>query len=429
MNKVGQLLAESREALGISVEEASNKTKIQKLYLEAIEKGDFAFFKNQEFYQQVFVGSYASFLGLDKNQLLSDLVDDNKSYFENHGQVSFAPKTVDDILAYDKKEEEIPVEDTIEEVQEEVIEEQEVAEEVNTHSNPKVLKKYMYGIEDPKLKEIEERIKQQKMQKEVEEALDSTPVENDDLEEEGIEELVETDNIENDSSIESINDVLEEEGLSDSADKDISQLLDEIDANHENEEEVILEEDTISEYFVKEAEEKDTQLQEEENEIELELEQDKEELLHSNLLDEIQNINEEAKEKSDEDLLNEIFAGTVIKDDELDKASQLDSTAVIDLTSGIEMEQVSKASSQDGLISSIDDSLNINSEIKSIDEDPSRTSMDLKVAKALGDTNIELDKVDAKKIKRDRVIDVILIIVIIALLGYLVFMLAGQVFK
>jgi hypothetical protein len=390
MNKVGQLLANTRNSLGISIDDASKRTKIQKLYLEAIEKGDFAFFKNQEFYQQVFVGSYASFLGLDKNGILSDLQEDNKSYLANPISDAFMPKTADEILEYDKKVEvasEVVLDDTLEKEVEEP--EVEVAPEVesiiedseepqNTHSNPKVLKKYMYGVEDPKLKEIEERIKQQKMQKELDEAFDNfsdNVVQDDDsnvIEDTGVENVSAMPELELDPEIETEHELVIDEVEPKETEKDISQLLDEIDANHEQDDETLLdEEESASAFFNQE-----TPIKEEpDNNI-----------LHSNLLDEINNINEEAVQKKTEiSILDDIMMEQdEVDGTKLDEPNQLDSTAVIDLTSGIEMEQVSNDKIQDreGLIANIDESLNVNSSHVINDDDPSRTSMDLKVAKA-----------------------------------------------
>lgn len=82
MSKVGNQLKEKRESLGLSIEDVVNQTKIQKVYIDAIEKNDLSFFQNQDFYQQVFVGRYADFLGMDKNAVLSALQDDRNDYKE-----------------------------------------------------------------------------------------------------------------------------------------------------------------------------------------------------------------------------------------------------------------------------------------------------------------------------------------------------------
>ncbi|WP_423363315.1 helix-turn-helix domain-containing protein [Mycoplasma sp. P36-A1] len=80
MSKVGNQLREKRESLGLSIDDVVNQTKIQKVYVDAIESNDFSFFQNQDFYQQVFVGRYADFLSMDKNAILSALQDDRNDY-------------------------------------------------------------------------------------------------------------------------------------------------------------------------------------------------------------------------------------------------------------------------------------------------------------------------------------------------------------
>ncbi|MDR3215030.1 MAG: helix-turn-helix domain-containing protein, partial [Bacilli bacterium] len=264
MNKVGQALHEQRMSLGISIEEASNKTKIQKVYLEAIEKGDFAFFKNQEFYQQVFVGSYAKFLNLDKNELIDLLDDDNKAYLQNPSVDAFTPKHAEEIIEREHQELEAqvePVHDDFEIVEEAVpAKEEEINEEVDDriesrHSNPHVLEKYMYQIEDPKLKEIEDQIKRKKEEEalnelnqpviadEIEKETTEAPQVEGDLKLDEVNEEVLNDNEVEDNEAEEVNNIdinniapASEINLDnlDNTGRDISSLLDEIERSEDN---------------------------------------------------------------------------------------------------------------------------------------------------------------------------------------------------
>ncbi|MEG0364653.1 MAG: hypothetical protein RR577_03385, partial [Erysipelotrichales bacterium] len=73
------------------------------------------------------------------------------------------------------------------------------------------------------------------------------------------------------------------------------------------------------------------------------------------------------------------------------------------------------------VIAALENTLSTQLNINLNDEEPERTSMDLKVAKALGDSKVAIDKKDAKKMKRDKILDTILIILIVVgiiLLGF-----------
>lgn len=80
MNRVGKLLRERREQLGLRKEDIIRKLRIQIVYLDAIENGDFAFFRGQEYYQQVFVGSYADIIALDKKKIMALLQEDYEEF-------------------------------------------------------------------------------------------------------------------------------------------------------------------------------------------------------------------------------------------------------------------------------------------------------------------------------------------------------------
>ncbi|WP_164668932.1 helix-turn-helix domain-containing protein [Virgibacillus doumboii] len=69
--EIGARLKEAREAKGLSLESLQETTKIQKRYLEAIEKGDFHILPGK-FYARAFIKEYANAVGLDSNELLEE---------------------------------------------------------------------------------------------------------------------------------------------------------------------------------------------------------------------------------------------------------------------------------------------------------------------------------------------------------------------
>jgi len=68
MNKVGEILKEERLKKGLKLEEVEENTKIRKKYLEAIERGEYVSLGGVA-YIFGFVGTYSSFLGLDRKRL------------------------------------------------------------------------------------------------------------------------------------------------------------------------------------------------------------------------------------------------------------------------------------------------------------------------------------------------------------------------
>ncbi|MFM1650890.1 helix-turn-helix domain-containing protein [Brevibacillus sp. B_LB10_24] len=70
MSELGQVLQRAREEKGISLDEIQTVTKIQRRYLEAIERGHFHVLPGH-FYARAFIKSYAEAVGLDSNQVLS----------------------------------------------------------------------------------------------------------------------------------------------------------------------------------------------------------------------------------------------------------------------------------------------------------------------------------------------------------------------
>ena len=71
MKEIGERLRETREAMGISVEEAAEDLKIRPAQLENIEEGNKEAF-NDVFYLKFFIRAYAKYLGLDYEALTEE---------------------------------------------------------------------------------------------------------------------------------------------------------------------------------------------------------------------------------------------------------------------------------------------------------------------------------------------------------------------
>ena len=70
MNEIGELLREAREACGMTLQQASEITKVRTKYLEAIENGEFSVIAG-EVYLKGFIRTYADCLGLDGTQVIA----------------------------------------------------------------------------------------------------------------------------------------------------------------------------------------------------------------------------------------------------------------------------------------------------------------------------------------------------------------------
>lgn len=75
MSELGQVLQRAREEKGISLDDVQKATKIQRRYLEAIERGHFHILPGH-FYARAFIKSYAEAVGLDPNHILSHFQED-----------------------------------------------------------------------------------------------------------------------------------------------------------------------------------------------------------------------------------------------------------------------------------------------------------------------------------------------------------------
>lgn len=71
MKVIGDTLKNSRESMGISIEEASADLKIRPSQLQEIEDGDFKSFKDV-FYLKNFIKEYAKYLGLDPVAIIDE---------------------------------------------------------------------------------------------------------------------------------------------------------------------------------------------------------------------------------------------------------------------------------------------------------------------------------------------------------------------
>jgi cytoskeletal protein RodZ len=70
VSELGQVLQKAREEKGISLDDIQRVTKIQRRYLEAIERGHFHLLPGH-FYARAFIKSYAEAVGLDPSHLLN----------------------------------------------------------------------------------------------------------------------------------------------------------------------------------------------------------------------------------------------------------------------------------------------------------------------------------------------------------------------
>lgn len=70
MSELGQVLQRAREEKGITLDDIQRITKIQRRYLEAIERGHFHVLPGH-FYARAFIKSYAEAVGLDPNHIMS----------------------------------------------------------------------------------------------------------------------------------------------------------------------------------------------------------------------------------------------------------------------------------------------------------------------------------------------------------------------
>ena len=71
MKEIGEKLRETRESMGISIEEAAEDLKIKPSQLESIEEGNRDAFKDI-FYLKYFIRDYSKYLGLDYESMVDE---------------------------------------------------------------------------------------------------------------------------------------------------------------------------------------------------------------------------------------------------------------------------------------------------------------------------------------------------------------------
>jgi cytoskeletal protein RodZ len=74
LKELGQTLKETREKMGVSIEEAAEDLNLRPSQLENIEEGNIKAFKDV-FYLKYFIRDYAKYLGLDFEKLLEEFND------------------------------------------------------------------------------------------------------------------------------------------------------------------------------------------------------------------------------------------------------------------------------------------------------------------------------------------------------------------
>lgn len=106
MKDIGQRLKDTRESIGISVEEAAEDLKVKPSQIENIENGDIESFKDI-FYLKYFIRDYAKYLGL----AYTDVVDEFNEYlFDYTSKIS-----IEEIKKAKKnqKEKEVEIDDHV----------------------------------------------------------------------------------------------------------------------------------------------------------------------------------------------------------------------------------------------------------------------------------------------------------------------------
>ena len=84
MKEIGERLRETRESMGISVEEAAEDLKIRPSQLENIEEGNKEAFKDV-FYLKFFIRDYAKYLGLNYEEMVEEF---NEFLFDYTSKIS-----------------------------------------------------------------------------------------------------------------------------------------------------------------------------------------------------------------------------------------------------------------------------------------------------------------------------------------------------
>lgn len=97
MKEIGEKLKETRESMGISIEEAAQDLKLKPSQLVNIEEGNREAFKDI-FYLKYFIRDYSKYLGLDYEMMVEDF---NEFVFDYTSKIS-----IDDIKKANRKNKE-----------------------------------------------------------------------------------------------------------------------------------------------------------------------------------------------------------------------------------------------------------------------------------------------------------------------------------
>lgn len=84
MKEIGEKLKETRESMGITIEEASQDLKLRPSQIENIEEGNKNAFKDV-FYLKMFIKNYSKYLGLDYDEMVEEF---NEYLFDFTSKIS-----------------------------------------------------------------------------------------------------------------------------------------------------------------------------------------------------------------------------------------------------------------------------------------------------------------------------------------------------
>ena len=95
MKEIGEKLKETRESMGITIDEAAADLKIRASQIESIEDGDKEAF-DDIFYLKMFIKNYSKYLGLDYDKMVEEF---NEYLFDFTSKIS-----IDDIRKAEKEQ-------------------------------------------------------------------------------------------------------------------------------------------------------------------------------------------------------------------------------------------------------------------------------------------------------------------------------------
>lgn len=95
MKEIGEKLKETRESMGITIEEAAQDLKLRPSQLENIEEGNKEAFQDI-FYLKMFIKNYSKYLGLDYDEMLEEF---NEYLFDFTSKIS-----IDDIKKAEREQ-------------------------------------------------------------------------------------------------------------------------------------------------------------------------------------------------------------------------------------------------------------------------------------------------------------------------------------